>query len=132
MRLVKRESNGLVHVKLNRRESTMGQQIIEMMHCHSMRWNTEEQEFYGVPDWGYQLMKTEIMHDIREYRSFFDVINFKCIRCAEFDYKVGYIDDMYSLYVTDGIKWYYAGQYHTDWFEQYFIDNTNILERRGQ
>lgn len=131
MRLVKRKSIGTIHVTLNKREMEMREQISEMLWCHNMKWDYIKQEFIGEPPFGYECMKKEVMHDVREYRIFFDVI-IRCMKSINFNFDVYVSGDRYNLYVSDGEMVYYVGSYFMKWFEQYFIDNTNILERWGQ
>lgn len=133
MRLVKQKSNGIIYVALNRREMAIKEQIADMLWCYDMKWNVSKQNFIGEPPFGYIQMKRDVMHDIREYRKFLDVLDFGCMKSNLFNYEVTFIKEgYYLLRVSDGCDTYYAGTYNTDWFEQYFIDNTNILEKRRE
>lgn len=132
MRLVKRESNGIIHVALNRREMVLKEQIGDMLWCYGMKWNVSDQAFRGEPPLGYFHMKNEVMEDINTYMMNYHMIDYESMRSDNFDFRELISDGMYVLHVFNGEKWHYAGTYNTDWYEQYFMDNTNILERRGQ
>lgn len=132
MRLVKRFKDGTIHVVLNRKEMALKQQIDEMLWNYGMKWDYVQQVYIGDPAFGYYHMKKEVMEDIYTYQMYYHLINYESMRSDNFDFRENINNCMYVLHVFNGEKWHYAGTYYTDWFEQYFIDNTNILERRGQ